>query len=266
MTSVLFGSKKDWADRIASEIDRGTFSPTFLDICNLGTDLNAFDVVVPLTLPEQNSLRALQGKRRANFLVPCRNAVQIADDKLRFNTWLKANGYGCVVPDLYGDDQDFPFIYKKRSDGYGENSHIISSPEELEQFESSIDRRLYFKQRYVPGRSEFTTHILACEGEIRFAGAFEFGFDRDYFVKGKHYAAVSRRMAAVCHLDLFRDILRGLGYSGTCCFNYKEESGRPLVFEMNPRFGASLCYMINPYLDAYLSVLAELNTALASQE
>ena len=50
--------------------------------------------------------------------------------------------------------------------------------------------------------------------------------------------------------------MRDLDYTGTCCINYKLADGVPMLFEINPRFGATLCADINPYLDAYLASLA----------
>jgi len=256
MTSILFGLKADWANRILSGIDRSAFTATFHDI--YGAETGTFDAVVPLKLSDHEYLRSVHLNGRANFFVPRRRAEDIADDKLRFNTWLRARGYGRFVPELYEGRPEYPFIYKKRYDGFGENSRIIFSRADMEAFEESIEPSAYFRQRYVPGRSEFTAHFLASNGRIKFAGAFEFGFDHDHFVKGKHFAPASKRIVAARHLDLFGDILRRLDFSGTCCFNYKEDdAGRPMIFEMNPRFGASLCYMINSYLVAYLAALEE---------
>lgn len=54
---------------------------------------------------------------------------------------------------------------------------------------------------------------------------------------------------------VFADMLKNLGYTGTCCFNFKMVAGQFLIFETNPRFGASLCPDINAYLAAYLRAL-----------
>jgi len=38
----------------------------------------------------------------------------------------------------------------------------------------------------------------------------------------------------------FTDMLNSIGFEGICCFNYKEVNNKPLIIEINPRFGASL--------------------------
>ena len=131
----------------------------------------------------------------------------------------------------------------------------------MERFETSTDRASCFRQRYVPGRTEFTTHILALDGEPKFATTFSFSFDCDYFVKGKQQEWATMEITGTRYLDLFSQILRWLEFSGTCCFNYKIERGSPMIFEMNPRFGGSLCFDINSYLRAYLELLDEINIA-----
>ena len=51
-------------------------------------------------------------------------------------------------------------------------------------------------------------------------------------------------------------ILDALAYEGTCCFNYKLEGGRPMLLELNPRFGGSLVGDVTGYLQAHLAALA----------
>ena len=39
----------------------------------------------------------------------------------------------------------------------------------------------------------------------------------------------------------FQSILRFIGFNGLCCVNYKLRNERPVILEINPCFGASLC-------------------------
>jgi predicted ATP-grasp superfamily ATP-dependent carboligase len=57
------------------------------------------------------------------------------------------------------------------------------------------------------------------------------------------------------HVDLFSQILERLSYEGTACFDYKVVDGKPLVFEINPRYGGSLSGDVTAYLDAYVDAL-----------
>jgi hypothetical protein len=63
-------------------------------------------------------------------------------------------------------------------------------------------------------------------------------------------------MRGCIYLDLFSEILARLEFEGTACFDYKIVNGKPVIFEINPRFGGSLCSDITGYLDAYVGSLA----------
>jgi D-alanine-D-alanine ligase-like ATP-grasp enzyme len=51
-------------------------------------------------------------------------------------------------------------------------------------------------------------------------------------------------------MDLFAQMLAALGFSGLCCVNYKLVDGNPMIFEINPRCGFSLCAHFPQVLDA----------------
>jgi hypothetical protein len=46
-------------------------------------------------------------------------------------------------------------------------------------------------------------------------------------------------------------IIKLLNYSGCACFNYKIVDGAPIIFEMNPRVGASFTRAPDQYLESY---------------
>jgi len=52
--------------------------------------------------------------------------------------------------------------------------------------------------------------------------------------------------------DLWERMLLAIGFTdGTACIDYRLVDGVPQLFEINPRFGASLANRVAPYLDAY---------------
>jgi hypothetical protein len=57
--------------------------------------------------------------------------------------------------------------------------------------------------------------------------------------------------------DVFTRILRRLDYVGVACFDYKVRDGKPLIFELNPRLGASMAGSIHRLLPACLAILDE---------
>jgi carbamoylphosphate synthase large subunit len=250
--TILFPPKDDWIEPVRERLDATRFMASFVELDR--ADLSSFDCIVPLQLPEYAPLRAKE-KSLGNVLVPARAVVDLTDDKPRFNTWLGSSGFGEYVPDVFAEEGVFPFIYKKRRDRAGKNSRVIFSKEEQEAFERTIDAAAYFKQRYVGGRKEYTTHFLAVNGRVKFDTTVEFSFNDDYFIRGIREPKNEITKVETPFRAVFREILEALGYNGTCCFNYKVENGRPLIFEINARCGSSLRLDLNPYIEAYLAAL-----------
>lgn len=257
MHRIVFGQKSDWADLIRSRLDRERFEVEFADFWHPESALEAYECAVPLLVKHYEPLRSRWAHTGAKFLIPEERAVWIAADKLETILFLQSRGFGRHIPDVYSSQPRYPFIYKKRMSGNGEDVEIIHSAEQHGSFEVKVDTGSWFRQRYVAGRREYTSHFISACGTLKYAKTFCFEFDVDYFIKGARYAPSAVGETHTPFLPLFERILRELGYDGTCCFNFKIEDGIPLIFEINPRFGGSLCRDINAYLDAYLSVLAE---------
>lgn len=253
MYRILFGEKPDWGELIRSRLDRNLFKADFCDLRSGSPE--EYDCVVPLLEEHYAPLRALPAGVRRNFFVPRPAAEAIAGDKLETVRFLSAAGFGRYFPAIYADEVKYPFVYKKRSGRYGQHVEIIFTPDQQATFEARIDRDCYFKQRHVEGAREYTAHFIAVNGILVFSKCYWFDFDGPYFVKGRRYPHSDTGEAAVPFPILFRDILRKLDFTGTCCFNFKLEMGTPRIFEINPRFGASLCRDINAYLKAYLGAL-----------
>ena len=208
-----------------------------------------------------NDTRYLSRKfRRQNghlFLIPPLQALEIADDKLLFNQFLRQNGFSEHVPERCSEDS-FPFVLKKRTDEGGIHTQIISNREEAHAVEPLIGREDYFTQGYVPGDTEFTDHILFADGEVAHACTIVFNMNRELYVRGTQmqpYTNVQMSVIPPEYLDVFVSILRCLNFSGMCCFNYKVLNGVPIIFELNPRIGGSAHLDINKFLDAMTSAL-----------
>jgi hypothetical protein len=260
MKRILFAHKKDWLEPVAERLDRSRFEATFRNFREPALQFSQFDAIVPLRLSDYAPLRAYPG--RAACLIPDVAAVAIADDKPRFVAFLREAGFGEFAPAVYNGAVQYPFIYKKRVDVAGKNARIVFSPEEHAAFDAGIVPADYFRQEYVGGRTEYTSHFLAVGGRPSFDSTLEFTFDRDHFVRGLRCEAASSRKVETPFADLFGRILKALNYTCTGCFNYKIENGRPKIFELNPRAGGSLRLDLNAYLDAYLAALAEYRTPL----
>jgi predicted ATP-grasp superfamily ATP-dependent carboligase len=255
MYRVLFGEKPDWAELIGSRLDRCCYEARFSNLAG-GEPLDAYDCVVPLLEEQYAPLRALPAGARQNFLIPNHSAEAIASDKLETIRFLSAAGFGRNFPEVFISSVYYPYVYKRRTGGFGEQVELVFTLEQQRRLlESCVDQDCYFKQRYVEGTREYTAHFIAVNGEVAFAKCYWFDFGENYFIKGRRFPHRETGHAAMPFPILFSDILTKLDYSGTCCFNFKIEDGCPLIFEINPRFGGSLCRDINAYLKAYLRAL-----------
>ena len=108
----------------------------------------------------------------------------------------------------------------------------------------------YFCQEFIPGSTEFATHILFVDGRIVKALNIKYELTGEAPIKGQD--AERLRIIRRCkYLDLFALVLRTVQYQGLCCVNYKVAKGQPFLLEINPRFGGSLA----PYFFSFLNHL-----------
>src|SRR6201999_3802300 len=107
----------------------------FVDFQDTALSFDGFDAVVPLRLSDYAPMRARPG---GAFLIPDKRAVQTMHDKLRFNEFLDANGFGDLVPAVYSDAVEYPFIYKKHHDQAGIYSAVIETEAQRAEFERGI--------------------------------------------------------------------------------------------------------------------------------
>lgn len=78
----------------------------------------------------------------------------------------------------------------------------------------------------------------------------EFGFAQPLYVKGKGFQPASQALVDHrCHSALFEDAMNSFDFQGFCCFNYKLVDGVPKIFEVNPRYGASMTLFLAEAID-----------------
>lgn len=203
-------------------------------------NIRSHDLVVPLKISELVELDGLRQLLADNPIpIPSMESIVLCDDKHLLNKALIANGFGACVPEM-GGRLPYPYILKKRLDECAANCHVVSNAEQELEYSELLDHPDYFRQRFVLGRDEYTTHILVRNGKIACAISIKFVFKDDLHTKGKGCAASYSRICRNHHLGLFAAILRSIDFDGLCCINYKIVDGRPCIFEINPRFGFSL--------------------------
>ncbi len=234
------------------------FSELALD--SYGVQSSAIDFILPFLISEYELLTEFPEVQR-KYLCPNIGLAAELDDKQRFNALLVDLGFSDCLPRV-GDPRDlrFPVIRKKRIDEYGMNSRVISDADELVLEESCND---FYFQEYVHGRDEYATHAICVRGSVIFSNTYKYLFDTDGHVKSKNSKPRSTlKMGGFMPIEL-SEILSEIEYTGCGCFNYKLRDGVPMIFELNPRVGASFAYDPDEYLAAYMRAV-ELNNRRSS--
>jgi predicted ATP-grasp superfamily ATP-dependent carboligase len=248
---VGFGAHGNWPEYIRQHLD-ARYAPSFVDLAQ--ADIDDFDVVVPVQIEHYQPLARLPALRGRKFLHPSAEVVALCDDKLKLNEFLVGEGFGNLVPPLRDFGAPYPYVRKKRQGWYGLHCQIVQSADDEQTLDLSDNA--WFAQGYVPGEIECATHILRVGGRIRYASTFTYTMAAAALVKGQHHAPVSTAFAPGCsYLDCFTEMLEALEFEGTACVDYRVVSGQPVLFEINPRFGGSLCTDVTAYLDAYITAL-----------
>jgi len=157
-------------------------------------------------------------------------------------------GLGDFVP---GSIIEFPYILKGKTGEYSKETFIINNAEDEERYSEAINSPNYFKQQLIAGDTEYATHIVFKNGKIVASVTVCYKYTQAVYLQGEtkqicSYVVKSR------HLDAFATILNTIGYEGLCCIDYKIHKGVPKIFEINPRFGGSLC-------NYFFSMLRHLN-------
>jgi carbamoylphosphate synthase large subunit len=243
--NILY-SEKEWWDQLLQKGPLASrFNMTFskLENCNFYN----YDVVVPLTISDLE-ICIDRKKQMANSVipVPSHESFAICNDKRLFNDFMLSHNFSDYVPGELMVEQ-FPFMLKKIMDEGGENTFVVKNMHDMEKYKEQYDSLDYFTQNIIPGKKEYATHILIKDGKIVNALTIVYLFKTNSYVKGKdHY--ICRMVTRNKHLDLFENILESMQYNGLCCVNYKEQNGVPKIFEINPRFGGSLCEFFYPFI------------------
>ncbi|SEM77708.1 hypothetical protein SAMN05192583_1195 [Sphingomonas gellani] len=246
---VLFGDHSTQMPAIRQFVDHTRFDVSFAEFADI--DFLAYDLIVPLRIDQFAPARVANADGRRRAVLPDAELLDLCDDKLAFNRRLIDLGFGAFVPDLLGDAPDtYPYIRKSRRGDYGQGIRMVRAPGEDAPLPDS------FCQRAVAGADEEVLHLLRVDGRVRYALAYRYTMAGALAVRGAADRPVTTVPADIATaLEPCTAMLDALGFEGTCCFNYKIEDDRPMILELNPRFGGSLVGEVSAYLDAHLAAL-----------
>jgi hypothetical protein len=249
--TILFSRRDDWEAGMRSALT--AHRPHFLEFD--AVDPERFDLIVPTTLKDARYFnRNLAHLNHSKAIVPSDEAIDACDQKFQFVRKLTARGFSRFLP-ACGDGLGYPYLLKKNVSEWGVDIHIIRDSEAENAYQHQLHSGDYLKQQYIHGQTEYTTHMLMAAGKNAFMRSVEFGFAQPLYVKGKWFQHASQ--ARVDHgrfSALFEEVMNCIGFQGFCCFNYKLVDGVPKIFEVNPRYGASM----TPFLADAIARLQQL--------
>ena len=246
---ILFSGKPDWTNDIKIGFrplpHQIEFGPITED------SFERYDIVVPLSLAALEEARRHAPLLKMALPLPTAESVRLCDDKHAFNQALIKAGSGRYIPKMaQGLGLTPPYILKKRIGEWGNDCYIIRNKDDEEAQRKRILDPDYFCQEFIPGSTEFATHILFVDGRIVKALNIKYELTGDAPIKGQD--AERLRMIHRCkYLGLLAHVLRTVQYQGLCCVNYKVAKGQPFLLEINPRFGGSLA----PYFFSFVKHL-----------
>jgi hypothetical protein len=234
---ILFSKKDDWEPLIRKDFRYTRHKLTFDSITP--ENVKKHDLIVPLAIEDILYLNEIRHMIDGNPLpIPKAESVLLCDDKYLFNKTLMENNFEKLIPRM-GINLKYPYILKKKTDGWGKNSHIITNTEQEDKFRNEIDSEDYFCQELVYGKKEYATHMIFHNGSALHSINIVYNYDKEIYIKGKDKMLYAKK--EICPFDdLFCSILKLIGFEGLCCVNYKLSDGQPLLLEINPRFGGSL--------------------------
>jgi len=237
---ILFSAHPGWEKPIRKgfqdtghQIHFDTFTPEAVQ---------GYDLVVPLSIEDAFFMDRHRGRFSDNPLpAPSAQAIELCDDKARFHKALTQLGYGEYLPSLEVG-KGYPYMLKKKVDEWGQSCRVIHNDRQEAEVQALLQDPAYFRQHMILGRDEYATHMLVKDGRLLRDLNIRYHFKTLSPIKGQD-TVVWKLSCPSLHRRLFTDILKSLDYEGLCCINYKHDAkGRPLILEINPRFGGSLSH------------------------
>jgi hypothetical protein len=235
---ILFSKRNEWETGLRNRFRFTRHTIVFDDLS--ARDFNDFDLVVPLTIKDVRYLSGMRDQLEWNPIpVPTLECVELCDDKYRFNQALMNSQFKDFVPKM-GSHLDYPYILKKKTDEWGANCHIIENAEMAKALSHKLKDSAYFTQELVQGHEQYSAHILFKDNQVVYSVDIKHVFNTKRPIQGQHEHSYS--FVRKCpYLDQFASILSFIGFEGLCCIDYKVKDNTPLIIEINPRFGGSLC-------------------------
>lgn len=246
--SILFSDKGSHRNDIITRSFAGTgISVVFANFTD-DTDFAPYNMVVPMSVPHLLACHKNQDFINQSIIpLPSLEAIRLCDNKKLFAHTLRTKGLGTFVPD---SSNKYPYVLKKQTGEYSSNTYIINNHADEINIGALLYDPDYFTQAVIPGIHEYAAHIVFKNGKIAAMITIRYTYKSSIYLQGTEQQ-ITKEVVFSRFKDEFTQILNTIEFEGLCCVDYKILHGKPKIFEINPRFGGSLC----PY---FFSLLRQL--------
>jgi len=165
-------------------------------------------------------------KEGLRFLVPTPDVVKRCNEKVLFSSFLEENGL--PTPRMLGPDAQPPFFVKRTKGSSSKGAKVVRDRRELDL----LDLSSTIVQEYIEGR-EVTIDFLASQDSELLAAVPR---ERIEVKDGK--AVKSRTVEDPKAIDLLREVVSALGFSGPGNLQVMVRDDDRYIIELNPRFAA----------------------------
>ncbi|WP_234734747.1 ATP-grasp domain-containing protein [Tellurirhabdus bombi] len=246
--TILLTDKGSYRNRLTQKNFKSTNIALEFATFDTDTDFARYDMVIPITIED---LLVCHNERdvinQTLIPLPSYQAIETCHRKDLFTQALHKAGLGHFLP---GKGGHYPYILKKNTGEYSSNTHIIKSSVDETTWLHMLNCPDYFKQELIAGHEEYAGHIVFKNGKVVASITIRYSYSNPVYVQGTE-RQISKHIVKPRYLPEFTRVLNAIGFEGLCCIDYKIKDGVPKIFEINPRFGGSLC----PY---FFSLLRQL--------
>jgi carbamoylphosphate synthase large subunit len=172
------------------------------------------------------------------ILYPTKEVFNLLNNKNSFTEYM-LNNYINYIPDIYYlnniklKDIEFPAISKPIYSTNGLNMKIIMNNDDFIKLNNYNNI-----QKYIDNEYEYGGYFLCIDGIIINWKIIRFKYKK-YNIKNTNFPQNFENVNI--SIDIFKNIVHNLNYSGGMCINFKisECNNNIYIFEINPRFGGS---------------------------
>jgi predicted ATP-grasp superfamily ATP-dependent carboligase len=185
-----------------------------------------------------------------------KDIINLLIDKHRFCSYMNMTEYKIHIPttliscvhgkQLFHNKVVYPCIYKLCVSSGGASSHIIENKTQL--IKTLRNNKQHFViQEYITSCDEYSGHFYVRDGNIIFSKIYHLVNKKtNYIQKGRmlNYNTVDNQN----YINVFQSIFKMMNYTGFACIDYKLINNIPIIFEINPRLGATIVVGIEDFI------------------